>query len=1449
MSFQDIDILIETKTMNINKIPRTLGVYTLIVTFFCAFNLSVKAQTPGGVNKTLGLWLSADKLQPTLPASGADVTIWTDLSPAANNFVRNSTNMLPRIVYNGMNFHPAVEFYSNDDSDDDSTTAEQTMKLVSQNPYPILSNESYYTFWVSTIENDRSYTNSAVFSTNSYSNQNDYGWHTSSSGPVIRHSTRGTDYDYVNASVTYYPYGIGGAIQPNISGTAQQQFFNGAPRTSSTSGRTMNTTSTDKAILGNSSLTTNDYFFGTVQEVIVYKDATTGSVMSQADLNKIFSYLAIKYGITLETSNYVNSDGNPVWTGTQNTGYTKDIFGIAQDDASTLNQKQSQSTSNPIMAVFLGELADMNVNNTSPGLGDGNYVIFGSNNAVGMNQVYYPAGTAFSNDETTVDLNSVRKMQLKAQITGSVSSVTVNMAPNIGATYIMVSSNNNFNPDNTRIYKVVNGVAKDVVVNDKDYIGFITFIEAPGGVADGLRMWLNAGNQSTITLNGAGEVTKWVDQSGYGVTYSQIVSGTTAPLYKICDEQMNFHPAVNFRKQKEYLSTQKGPMEVSAPDRYTFFTALNNNFGASDRSYFASFGKVTRDYYPALGVRGDAAGGRGRIYNRSGGGSIDGSKNLFNPGATTIVSHQLFKNSHFRFEFDGDTEDVTDSSAGRNAGLNGPGTLGVGGSSDSRNMIGVMGEMIAYERELTQMEKNKIYSYLGLKYAITLDLNKSSTTTNFDYMLSNGALVWPGTSSLLHQPFHNNVAGLVYDKDANLHNMQSRSTDTGAVVHMGIGGSLGCDATDLTGLQVDKSAIIWGHDNTAVGQVVDFSGNTDICGEMDLKMSRVWMVHKTGVDKQAVLISPDGDAFPYKGSGYQIFLLIADDPERVRNNDWDMVVPGTYVNGRHILNYTFTNENTYFSFGVKFLPGACEACSFEGTKGLDFSSWTRGGLSQTFDRGDDFTIKVDASIASPGQWVSRYPRASSQRSLREYRRRDAKALMKTVISFSETASPSTKQAAAAKFDIFEIDYRSGKYDQVKVYGLCDGGEVPAKLSYVLAASRSSYEIRGNTAFAKRRPTSSYTANRGKMHVEFDYPVQEVVIEHVTTGSASGNKRIGIGPMTFTCPKPLPPVNEDGLIFTKEGPSEVLVCQDVTYTFNIYNTNCESKPVNFTDALQPGMVWVIDGLSLDETILNNATVNDYAGTADLTIDNLVVPGSSTLTFRATAKFKDDAEAPKVYENQGMLIYKRIVNSTEVDADPLYSCDRLTTGCEKTKVLANPSPNSPKRVEVTSFNVNNSCYREDQTIKLTVTVNNPNSTEINNCFLDISFNEEFTYVNNSLKTTPTSWLSGATIDSSMEGLLMIEGFKLPAGSSTFEFEVKSPVKANLVQATDENGNLLYDANNDPIWISLDVDFEFSSESTDVCEDAIFTEASGSKELPYCTSKACIISNKNVTPRVKK
>lgn len=1423
--------------MNMKNKPNILGVFILLVISFATFNMRLNAQTPGGATKTLKLWLSADRLQAPLPQPNSNVTSWVDLSPSGNNFVQNGTDLVPRINYNGMNFSPSVEFYSNEDSETASTTVERQMKLVTQNNYSLSTSEAYYTFWVSTVENARSSANASVFAVPASTTANDYGWRNSSSQALIRHSTRGTSYNYANTSASYSAYGIGSAIQPNITGVVQQQYYNGLTRTATTAARTMNVTS-GKGVLGNSALTgTTNYFFGEIQELIVYK-GSVGEVMSASEIQSVNTYLAIKYGITLQVPDYVDPAGVKVWDSSRNTGYRNDIFGIAQDSRTELNQKQSQSTSNPILTVFLGDLANLNINNTSSGIGDRNYVMFGSNNATGVTSAIYPAGTQFQNAQTSDDLNTRRNIQLKAQVTSSSGSAVVNMKPNVGAVYLMVGSDATFSPANTRIYKVENDIAKNVLVNNGDYVGFITYINAPGAIADGLKMWLNADNRSTITLNGAGEVIKWKEQSGNGTEYANIVSGSTAPLYKVCDEQMNYHSAVNFRKEKEYLSTQKGPMDASAPDNYTFFTALNNDFGASDRSYFASFGKVTRDYYPALGVRGDASGGRGRIYNRSGGGSIDGKKNLFHPGATTIVSHILKKNQYFQFEFDGDIEKVTDTSAGRSAGLNGPGTLGTGGSSDARNMIGVMGEMIAYERELSQDEKNKIYGYLGLKYAITLDLDKASTATNFDYVLSNSTSVWPGTTSSTHRLFHNNVAGLVRDDDATLDNKQARSTDTGATVHMGIGNSLGCDGV-LTGLPVDKSAIMWGHDG-ATG-TTSFAGNQDICGAFDLRLNRVWLVDKTGVDNQAVMVAAgSSDVFPYASAGYQAFLLVAETADDIRNNNWSRVVPGTFVNGEHVFNYTFTSKYTYFTFAVKALPGSCETCGFSGVKTLSFTSknWDRGAMTNSFDLGDGFTVDVKIDITSPASMVKKYPRSSSYSSLREYRTGDVSKYMTTTIT------PSV--AAATEFDIYEIDYRSGRYDEIEVYGLCEGATIMPELSYVADASKSSYTISGNKAKAKRRPTSTYTNKRGRMHVEFTYPVEQIIVKQKSTGKmGSSRSRIGISPISFICPQPMPPINEDGLAFTKQGPSDVLLCEEVPYTFRIVNTNCAPKPVNFEDVLPAGMKWLIGSLSLDEGVAQNAVINTYGGASFLKIDNMVVPGSSTFTFRARAIFDEDAPAG-TYKNRGSLTYERIVDGNTTDVS-LVSCDRLTPGCEETQTNAAAVTDKPQRLTVDEYKADMSCYRESKRITMTIKINNPNTYPITNGIFEAYFNNEFRYVANSLKCTTISF--GTVTDEYPDGSISADnGFSIPSGSHTITFQIDAPAKADLENETDENGTVVLDDNGDPVIAGLNVGFDIDSDTEDVCMQGSTSNLSGVLDIPYCLSKPCIISNKNVTSKFK-
>ena len=87
-------------------------------------------------------------------------------------------------------------------------------------------------------------------------------------------------------------------------------------------------------------------------EVIVYTEN-----LSDADLQKINSYLAIKYGVTLSggTLDYVSASGATVWSATTNAGYNNDIAGIGREDAQALSQLKSRSVNSDSLVTMSGD--------------------------------------------------------------------------------------------------------------------------------------------------------------------------------------------------------------------------------------------------------------------------------------------------------------------------------------------------------------------------------------------------------------------------------------------------------------------------------------------------------------------------------------------------------------------------------------------------------------------------------------------------------------------------------------------------------------------------------------------------------------------------------------------------------------------------------------------------------------------------------------------------------------------------------------------------------------------------------------------------------------------------------------------------------------------------------------------------------------------------------------
>lgn len=110
-----------------------------------------------------------------------------------------------------------------------------------------------------------------------------------------------------------------------------------------------------------------------VAEFILYE-----SVLGDEEIARIETYLALKYGITLET-NYVNARGKTVWNYEADKEYSNNIAGIGRDDQSALHQKQSTSINAPGQLVIgINKIEVSNAENKAS-INDNYYLIWGDN--------------------------------------------------------------------------------------------------------------------------------------------------------------------------------------------------------------------------------------------------------------------------------------------------------------------------------------------------------------------------------------------------------------------------------------------------------------------------------------------------------------------------------------------------------------------------------------------------------------------------------------------------------------------------------------------------------------------------------------------------------------------------------------------------------------------------------------------------------------------------------------------------------------------------------------------------------------------------------------------------------------------------------------------------------------------------------------------------------------
>ncbi len=478
------------------------------------------ATAPGGVTADLGLWLKGtDGLGYT---DGDPVTLWQDQGNGSNATV-NTPGQEPTYhdnITDNVNFNPVVEFdntYSSffldgDFSYDNTSTQflEGTSGFYSQDVFVVFIPDN------TAITNSFGFMDLFCGDENPGSNETDatgiglgdytarfpneiitFCVGTTSGGNGYGVAEEGTGSSYDNVGIIN--------ARNNIAVTQQELYYNANNiETSQNDLPDFSNVSNSRFWIGRSEgweASTN----GRVAEVITYSTRKNDNNLTQ-DRNRIMSYLAIKYGITLgvngTSQDYVDSDGTVIWDQSANSGYNYDIAGIGRDDASGLNQKQSRSVNNAsdglgrtegVLTMGLTDIYDTNNLNKSSNptsFNNKEYLVWGNNGAnlnlaastisVNMSAGITPALT------TNVSFTAMQRVWKVVENGGDIPTVKVRLPEDAirnitppGNYYMFISNTGVFDP--TADYRIMTPDGNGNLETEYDFDGtkYITFGYAP----------------------------------------------------------------------------------------------------------------------------------------------------------------------------------------------------------------------------------------------------------------------------------------------------------------------------------------------------------------------------------------------------------------------------------------------------------------------------------------------------------------------------------------------------------------------------------------------------------------------------------------------------------------------------------------------------------------------------------------------------------------------------------------------------------------------------------------------------------------------------------------------------------------------------------------------------------------------------------------------------------
>ncbi|MDE5424404.1 hypothetical protein L3073_19525, partial [Ancylomarina sp. DW003] len=366
----------------------------------------------------------------------------------------------------------------------------------------------------------------------------------------------------------------------------------------------------------------------------------------------------------------------------------------------------------------------------------------------------------------------------------------------------------------------------------------------PGGVSASLEFWLKADAGTGSTSDG-GTVNPWEDQLDVN---NAIKSGTIAlPTYQT--NQLNFNPVMDYSAaaNQVYNIPNSGDINtINNTIEKSFSIVFTTGTDVASRQVLYEEGGQARGVNAYIFNNELYVGAWNRVSSDGSGDDwgFESEKISIVANTTYLLTFNMLGNNSRNGKLELISEgklELTNNNIGRLYSHGGQ--IGLGGmlndsyfepsaNGEAGNNYYFKGELaeITYAKEyLDAAKRNRLESYLAIKYGITLDQSSAQ-----NYTASDGTVVWSGSTN---SSYNNDIAGIAKDDDTELDQLKSKSVNASSVVTIANGTSI----SSPSAFSVDNSFLIWGHNGSSGTALTG-----DYLGKTDFGVARVWRVSESG---------------------------------------------------------------------------------------------------------------------------------------------------------------------------------------------------------------------------------------------------------------------------------------------------------------------------------------------------------------------------------------------------------------------------------------------------------------------------------------------------------------------------------------------------------------------------------------------------------------------------